>query len=113
MAEKHVKRSVIMHSKETYNTTIPSDELLVAMKELSNNELKLLLYYYSRKTGWVFHDDEVAKSIDVSVRTFRDLRNSLIKKQYLFIGKGDPDIYFIGRKQVLDWVSGEDLNDNK
>ncbi len=104
MTTKYVKRTVIMHSRDSnYNTSIPTEELITAMNDLSTGAYKMLMYYYSRKTGWNFSDTEIAKTIDVSERTVKTLRKELIDKKYLSIAKGAIDNYFIGRRAVQEW----------
>lgn len=104
MANKYVKRTVIMHSRDSlHNASIPSDELITAMTDLSTGAYKLLMYYYSRKTGWNFDDAEIAKTLDVTERTLKLLRSELITKKYLYVAKGAIDNYFVGRKAVQEW----------
>lgn len=109
MTKKYVKRTVIMHSRDTYNATIPSDELVAAMTDLSAGAFKLLMYYYSRKTGWNFDDKEIAKTIGMSERRVKEVRKELVDHKYLLILKGDIDNYFIGRKAVLEWENPDQI----
>ena len=97
-----------MHSKEIYNTSIPSNELLVAMKDLSTGAYKLLMYYYSKRTGWQYNDDEIASVIDVTPRRVKELRKELIDMKYLLIVRGTVDLYFVGRKAVTDWENPDE-----
>lgn len=108
MTTNLVKRTLTMHSKEIYNTSIPSNELLVAMKDLSTGAYKLLMYYYSKKTGWQYDDNEIASTIDVTVRRVKELRKELIEMKYLLIVKGTVDLYFVGRKAVADWENPDE-----
>lgn len=97
-----------MHSRDNnYNTSIPTEELITAMNDLSTGAYKLLMYYYSRKTGWNFNDTEIAKTIGVSERTIKGLKKELIDNKYLYIAKGAIDNYFIGRKAVQEWDNPE------
>lgn len=99
-----------MHSREPYNSTIPSDELITAMTDLSSGAYKLLIYYYSRRTGWNFDDVEIAKTIGVTDRRVKELRKELTDKKYILILKGNPiDNYFIGRKAVQEWDNPDEV----
>ena len=110
MTNKYVKRTIIMHSRETYNAVIPSDELITAMTDLSSGAYKLLIYYYSRKTGWNFEDKEIAETIGLGDRRVKEVRKELIDKKYLLILKGNPiDNYFIGRKAVQEWENPDEV----
>ena len=106
MSRKYEKRTLTMHSREVYNAVIPTNELLGSMKDLSTGAFKLLMYYYSKKTGWIYDDIEIAKAIDVTERRVRELRKELIDKRYLLVVKGTVDLYFVGRKAVTDWEEG-------
>lgn len=92
-----------MHSKEHYNTSIPTNEVLNAMKDLSTGAYKLLMYYYSKRTGWQYDEQEMANTIDVSVRRIKELKKELVDKKYLLIVKGAVDLYFVGRTAVSNW----------
>lgn len=98
-----------MHSRESHNATIPSDELITAMTDLSSGAYKLLIYYYSRRTGWNFDDAEIAKTIGVAERRVRELRKELTERKYLLILKGAIDNYFIGRKAVQEWENPDEV----
>jgi len=108
------KRSIVMHAKAAYRCRIPSDEALSAMKDLSAGAFKLLVYYYSKSTGWEFIDKEIAEALDVTERRLAVLKKELTDKDYLLLLKGsDIDNYFIGRQAVQAWKnpkndSGED-----
>ena len=93
-----------MHSNEAYRCRIPTTEALTAMKDLTSGAFKLLIYYYSKSTGWEFKDDEMADALDVSEKRLKELKKELVDKEYLLILKGvDIDNYFIGRKAVAGW----------
>ena len=79
---------------------IPQTELTTAMTELSIGAYKLLMYYYSKRDGWIFNDDNIAVTIDTSVRQLKKFRKELIDKKYLLIQKGQVDVYFIGKLAV-------------
>ena len=108
MTDKYVKRTILMHSRETYNATIPTDELITAMTDLSTGAYKLLMYYYSRKTGWNFNEAEIAKAIGVTQRRVKELRKELVDHKYLLVLKGEVDNYFIGRRAVQEWENPDE-----
>lgn len=92
------------HTYSTHTCRIPTDEAITAMSDLSSGAYKLLIYYYSKSTGWEFQDEEIAKSLCVAVDTLRKLHKELTDKKYFLIIKGKVDLYFIGRKAVLEWT---------
>ena len=92
-----------MHSQDPYKCKAPTYEVLDAMKELSSGAFKLLMYYYSRSTGWSFEDEDIAESLDVTVRVFKTLRKELVDKEYLLINKGETNVYFVGKRAVKEW----------
>lgn len=99
-----MKRSIIMHSQGAYRCRIPTNEALSAMKDLSSGAFKLLIYYYSKSTGWNFEDGEIADTLEVTLRRLKELRKELTDKDYLLVLKGgDIDNYFIGRQAVQGW----------
>ena len=106
MQQNYVKRTIIMHSKKPHVCNIPSDEALDAMTELSSGAFKLLVYYYSKFTGWNFDDREIASTLGVSERRLKQIRKELVASKYLLIQKGNVDIYFIGRTAVSEWGLG-------
>jgi hypothetical protein len=98
------KRTIVMHTTSTYTCRIPTHEAIEAMKELSDVAYKLLIYYYSKSTGWNFDDTVMADALGVTPRTISERRNELIDKGYLMIEKGkNIDNYFVGKKAVMDW----------
>ena len=105
MTQKYAKRTVLMHSQGHFQCRIPADEALTAMTDLSAGAYKLLIYYYSKSTGWSFVDKQIADTIGVTERRLKELRKELIEKRYLYIAKGDIDNYFIGRRQVSEWLN--------
>lgn len=92
-----------MHSKAQHTCKISTDEAIYAMKDLTDNAFKLLIYYYSRSSGWAFSDDEISSTIGVTKRTVSNLRKELVDKGYLHIEKGNINNYFVGRKAVFEW----------
>lgn len=109
------KRNIMMHSRHAYTCRIPTQEAITAMKDLSDTAYKLLIYYYSKSTGWNFDDKEIAEVLGVTARTVANARNELIAKEYLHIEKGKTiDNYFIGRQAVNEWkFLGEEANNEK
>ncbi len=93
-----------MHSTTAYTCRIPTHEAIEAMTDLSDIAYKLLIYYYSKSTGWNFNDEEIAKVIGVTARTVGEKRNELIDKGYLLVEKGkNIDNYFVGKRAVMEW----------
>ena len=106
MTKKYVKRSIVMHTQHPHKCRIPTYEALDAMKDLSSGAFKLLIYYYSKSTGWEFVDSEIATAIGVSEKRLKELKHELKTKGYLLILKGvDIDNYFIGRTAVNNWLN--------
>ena len=97
-----------MHSRETHNASIPTDEIITAMTDLSAGAFKLLMYYYSRRTGWNFSETEICKAIGVTDRRLKELRKELVEKKYLLVLKGSIDNYFVGRKAVQEWENPDE-----
>lgn len=98
------RRSIVMHSQAAYRCRIPTHEALTAMKDLSTGAFKLLIYYYSKSTGWNFDDKEIAEALEVTEKRVKELRKELVDKDYLLIEKGGHiDNYFIGRQAVMAW----------
>ena len=104
MMNKKQKRNIMIHSKNAYTCRIPTHEAITAMKDLTDTAYKLLIYYYSKSTGWEFRDEEIANVLGVTLRTVGNAKKELIDKEYLLIEKGSNiDNYFIGRQAVLEW----------
>jgi hypothetical protein len=99
-----------MHSQNPYRCKIPTYEALDAMGDLSSGAFKLLIYYYSKSTGWEFNDAEIADTLKVTVKRVNELQRELTVKNYLLIERGPSiDNYFIGRQAVHAWKN-PDLN---
>ena len=93
-----------MHSNDPYKCRIPTYEALDAMKDLSSGAFKLLIYYYSRSSGWDFNDTDIANTLGVTTKRLLELRKELVDKEYLLISKGTHiDNYFVGKKAVREW----------
>ena len=99
-----MNKAVLKKSETKYMARIPQTELTSAMTELSIGAYKLLMYYYSKRDGWVFNDDNIAATIDTSVRQLKKFRKELIDKKYLLIQKGQVDVYFIGKLAVDKFI---------
>ena len=84
---------------------LPVKEMFSAMKELSNGAYRLLTYYYSRRDGWTFIDENIAKAIDSTVRQVKKYRKELIDTKYLLIQKGSLDVYFVGKLTVYKYLN--------
>ena len=97
-------KDIIMHTTAQYTCRIPTDEAITAMKDLSSGAYKLLIYYYSKSTGWSFNDQDIADTLGVSIRRLKELHKELKDKGYLLILKGEVNNYFVGRKAVLQWT---------
>ncbi len=97
-------KDIAMHSHGTFTCRIPTDEALLAMKDLSSGAFKLLIYYYSKSTGWKFVDSQIADTLGVTEVVVKRLKKELVDKGYLYVEKGvNFNTYFIGRKAVLEW----------
>ena len=95
-----MSKSVLKKSETRYMARIPQKELTDAMTDLSAGAYKLLMYYYSRNDGWIFDENNIAKTIDTSTRQVKKFRKELIDKEYLLIQRGQVDVYFIGTLAV-------------
>jgi len=107
MTQNYAKRTIIMHTQRPHTCKIPTEEALEAMTQLSSGAFKLLIYYYSKFTGWNFSDEEICKTLDVSTRRLKQLRKELVDKKYVYIQKGGIDVYFIGKASVEEWAAGQ------
>ena len=94
-SKQQIKRAIIMHSKSQHKSQMPTDEVEYALRDLTANAYRLLTYYYSKSTGWTFHDDKIANVLGVTLRTYKDLRKELTDKGYLLIINNKPPMYFI------------------
>ena len=105
------KRNEIMHSKgsKMNNIVKPKDETLLSIKELTGSARALLDIYYSVNSAWDFHDNHMAKTMGVGVRTYKLMRKELIDKKYLYIAKG-PEVnnYYVGKKAVAGILKGKE-----
>lgn len=107
------KRSIVMHSQGMYKCKIPTHEAISAMKDLTSGAFKLLIYYYSKSTGWEFDDDEIADTLSVTPKRLKELKKELTDKDYLLVAKGaDIDNYFIGRQAVQNWKNPPEERDS-
>jgi predicted transcriptional regulator len=98
------KKDIVMHSQDTYRCKAPTYEVLESMRELTDTGFKLLMYYYSKSTGWRFDDADIAMTLGVTPRTVSNARKELIDKEYLLIEKGkNIDTYFVGKRAVREW----------
>jgi len=108
------KSAVFKKTKVKYMTNIPQAEAVAAMKDLSNGAYKLLIYYYSRRDGWVFDDEVIANTIGSSARQVKKFRKELISGEYLLVQKGAVDVYFVGKgavRKFYDSVNASDMFD--
>jgi hypothetical protein len=99
-------KAILKKSRGHYMAQIPQAEITKALKELSQGAFRLLTYYYSRNDGWRFDDENIAKTLDTSVRMVKKYRKELIDEGYLLIQKGEVDVYFIGQLAVRQFVEG-------
>ena len=58
------KSTLLKHSKGQFMTSIPQDEALTAIKDLTPKAYQLLIYYYSKNDGWNFNDVEIANTLE-------------------------------------------------
>ena len=98
-------KAVLNKSKGKYMAQIPQAEITKGLQELSQGAFRLLTYYYSRRDGWVFNDDNIAKVLDTSVRMVKKYRKELIDSKYLLIQRGEVDVYFIGQTAVARFLN--------
>jgi len=103
-------KAVLTKSKGKYMAQIPQAEITKGLKELSQGAFRLLTYYYSRRDGWVFNDENIATTLHTSVRMVKKYRKELIDNQYLLIQRGQVDVYFIGQVAVARFLN-PDLSD--
>jgi Mn-dependent DtxR family transcriptional regulator len=83
----------------------PINETLVAMTDLSPSAYLLLDYYYSVNSGWVFVQQQMAKTIGISIRTLERAQKELKDKGYLYIAKGkEVNTYYVGKGAVNDFL---------
>lgn len=108
------RKDIIMHSSASFTCKAPTYEVLEAMKELNETEFKLLMYYYSKSSGWSFNDADIANTIGVKERAVVNAKRVLIDKNYLLIIKNKVmDTYFVGKKAVLSWKYPEEVNEHE
>jgi len=100
-----MNKAVLKKSETKYMAKIPQAELTSAMTDLSTGAYMLLMYYYSKRDGWVFVEENIGKTINTSVRQVKKFRKELIDKQYLLIQKGQVDVYFIGKIAVDRFIN--------
>ncbi len=98
-------KAILKKTEVKYMMRMPQSEVTEAMKELSNGAYRLLTYYYSRRDGWTFIDENIAKAIDSTVRQVKKYRKELIDTQYLLIQKGSLDVYFVGKLTVYKYLN--------
>ena len=102
-----------MQSTNPYLCKIPTQEAIEAMTDLSSTAYKLLIYYYSKSSGWEFNDITMSEEIGVKLRALQNARKELIDKKYLHINKSPAlDNYFVGKKCVFDWTHPQELADD-
>lgn len=99
-------KAVIKKSKGKYMAQIPQAEITKALKELSQGAFRLLAYYYSRNDGWKFSDENIANTLDTSVRMVKKYRKELMDNEYLLVQKGEVDVYFVGQLAVRQFING-------
>ena len=92
--------SFFKRSKGRYMTHIPSDEIVLAITDLSKGAYQLLMYYYSREDGWVFYDNSTMTDLSISKRVFQAHKKELKDKNYLIILKAEADTYIVGKQAV-------------
>jgi helix-turn-helix protein len=99
------KTTIIEKSRGKFMASIPTDEMIYAMKDLSPKAYQLLMYYYTKGNGWVFNDAEMADTLGIGERMLNEYRRELVSKKYLLIIKGKVTLYFVGRSSVMDFES--------
>jgi len=104
-----MKNTINTKSRRKYMAQIPSDELVLAQRDLSAKAFGLLMYYYSKGSNWEWIDDVISKDLDMTVRKVKEYRRELINKNYLLVFSGPISNVFIGRQAVMDFKSPVDL----
>ena len=97
------KTTLLKHSRGQYMTTVPQNEIITAIKDLTPKAYQMLMYYYSKADGWNFSDTEMADTLDTTERMIKAYRKELVDKEYLWIIPGTLTVYFVGRKAVYDF----------
>jgi len=97
------KRTIMKKIYKQHKIQLPSEEIEMAMKELSPKAFQLLTYYYSKSDGYVFYNQVIAELLNISTRQLSTYHKELKDKRYLHIQKGDVTIYFIGKSAVEDF----------
>ena len=106
-----MNKSILKKSETKFMTRIPQAEIADMIKDLSHGAKDLLMYYYSRNDGWRFIDKNIAAYIGTSERQLKKFRKELIDKEYLFIQKGEVDVYFIGKLAVSTFKGYDGLTE--
>lgn len=97
-------KAIVELSKTTFMCKMPTDEVLEALLELTENAFRLLCYYYTKSTGWEFSDAKIAEALNLKTDSVGVRRRELINKGYLHISKGKDCIYFVGKRKVNLWL---------
>ena len=84
MKTKRKGKFMVLHSNNDYTCRAPTHEVLTAMTDLSSGAFKLLMYYYSKSSGWDFTEEGIAATLGTSTRTVGLLRKELVDKNYFW-----------------------------
>lgn len=95
----HNKVSVIHKTSSKISAKIATEDLNSAIEQLSPNALRLLMYYYSKGTGWRFDDEKITKKLGIKQRTLNSIRKELIDKGFIFIIHAEAaNTYVLGKQ---------------
>ena len=97
------KRTIMKKVFRNYKVHIPSEEVEIAIKELTPKAYQLLIYYYSKNDGYIFNNGTIAELLNISTRQLSTYHKELKEKKYLHIQKGDVTVYFIGKEAVSNY----------
>jgi len=95
------------HILATYGhpvTSIPSEDILSGLKELSSGAFKLLIYYYGRDYRFDWSSTECVPELKLSSRQLKLYRNELMYSGYLLVISGDLlDMLYLGKATVCEF----------
>jgi len=101
-------RNELVHTKGGRMDSInkPKKETIAAITDLSPTAYVLLDYFYSVKSGWVFIEKKMTKTLGVTSRTLQKAKRELVQKGYLYIAKGgEITTYYVGKGAVNEFLS--------
>ena len=94
--------------------SISQKDILNGIKDLTPKAFQLLMYFFTKRNGWIFLDDEISNALNISIRQLRTYRAELIANEYLLIiNHKDMVTYFVGKYAVLNWKNPDSVKPNK